>query len=110
MTWPLDLIAGDPEVWLKIFALRRDDYAIQQANGIYFPAREPLTTEVVLADLEGAISIGPYVHRGSECRFGVVDADYQGGLLDIQRLGFWLQGLGLPPQLNYLDLHVVTFG
>ena len=98
--WPSKLTEDDPRVWLDIFALRRDDYALQGRDGKFYRAKQPLTKAIVRRHLEGSHTVGPYVLRGTECLYAVVDSDYPGGLTDIQRLGFKLQQMGLAPALE----------
>src|SRR2546430_15578121 len=63
----------------NLFVSRRDDYAIQQADGRYLRAARPLTYSTLLRHLHGAETIGTYVidERGM-CRFALFDDDTDG--------------------------------
>ncbi len=98
--WVLNLSNGAADIWLDLFALRRDDYAVQHHDGSYSPARRPLSSEVVTGHLAGKQTIGVYTLKGSICIWGCADADYPGGLLDLQRVAFALRGLQVPSVLE----------
>src|SRR5947208_7083028 len=60
----------------NLFVSRRDDYAIQQADGRYLRAARPLTYSKLLRHLHGVETIGTYVidERGM-CRYALFDDD-----------------------------------
>ena len=63
-------------LFANLFVSRRDDYAVQQADGRYLRAGRPLTYSTLLRHLRGAETIGTYVidERGL-CRFALFDDD-----------------------------------
>ena len=63
-------------VFANLFVSRRDDYAIQQADGRYLRAGRPLTYSTLLGHLQGVETIGTYVidERGM-CRYALFDDD-----------------------------------
>jgi hypothetical protein len=63
-------------LFANLFVSRRDDYAVQQADGRYLRAGRPLTYSTLLRHLHGAETIGTYVidERGL-CRFALFDDD-----------------------------------
>src|SRR5436309_14505680 len=65
-------------LFANLFVSRRDDYAVQQADGRYLRAGRPLTYSTLLQHMGGALTIGTYVmdERGL-CRFALFDDDTQ---------------------------------
>ena len=63
-------------LFANLFVSRRDDYAIQQADGRYLRAGRPLTYSTRSRHLHGTETIGTYVidERGL-CRFALFDDD-----------------------------------
>src|SRR5437762_3504581 len=63
-------------LFANLFVSRRDDYAIQQADGRYLRAGRPLTYSTLLGHLQGVETIGTYVidERGM-CRYALFDDD-----------------------------------
>src|SRR2546421_6877231 len=63
-------------LFANLFVSRRDDYAIQQADGRYLRAGRPLTYSTLFAHLHGVETIGTYVidERGM-CRYALFDDD-----------------------------------
>jgi hypothetical protein len=63
-------------LFANLFVSRRDDYAIQQADGRYLRAARPLTYSTLLRHLQGVETIGTYVidERGL-CRYALFDDD-----------------------------------
>src|SRR5438132_9972944 len=63
-------------VFANLFVSRRDDYAIQQADGRYLRAGRPLTYSTLFRHLQGVETIGTYVidERGM-CRYALFDDD-----------------------------------
>src|SRR5947199_9749733 len=63
-------------LFANLFVSRRDDYAIQQADGRYLRAGRPLTYWTLLRHLQGVETIGTYVidERGM-CRYVLFDDD-----------------------------------
>jgi len=60
----------------NLFVSRRDDYAIQQADGRYLRAGRPLTYSALVQHLQGNETIGTYViDEGDLCRFALFDDD-----------------------------------
>ncbi len=68
---------------------RRDDYALQQANGRYLRVGRPLTAEALWQHLTGMHTLGTYIiDAAGWCRFAVFDSDRSDGitqLLAVQR-------------------------
>lgn len=98
--WDLHFNGDEAEVWLDLFALRRDAYAVQMANGSYHKTDGELSEDVVWSHLFGDQTIGTYALNKDSCIWGALDADYGAALTDLQRLGFALQGVGLHPVLE----------
>lgn len=86
--------------FLDLFCLRRDDFTLQTADGRYVRAGRPVTIEDADAHLSGDITLAPYVNRGDEVLYGVLDADYAGGLGDLMRASFRLSTMGIAPALE----------
>ncbi|HEX6556475.1 MAG TPA: hypothetical protein VF026_27190 [Ktedonobacteraceae bacterium] len=65
-------------VFANLFVSRRDDYAVQQADGRYRGSARPLTYSTLLGHLHGVETIGTYVidERGM-CRYVLFDDDYE---------------------------------
>src|SRR5438046_6030879 len=63
-------------LFANLFVSRRDDYAIQQADGRYRRSGRPLTYSTLLRHLQGVETIGTYVidERGM-CRYALFDDD-----------------------------------
>lgn len=63
-------------LFVNLFVSRRDDYAIQQADGRYLRAGRPLTYSTLFRHLRGDETIGTYVidERGM-CRYALFDDD-----------------------------------
>src|SRR5260370_41875684 len=63
-------------LFANLFVSRRDDYAIQQADGRYLRAGRPLAYSTLLGHLQGVQTIGTYVidERGL-CRYALFDDD-----------------------------------
>src|SRR2546430_9570032 len=63
-------------LFANLFVSRRDDYAVQQADGRYLRAARPLTYSKLLGHLQGVETIGTYVidERGL-CRYALFDDD-----------------------------------
>lgn len=70
-------------LFANLFVSRRDDYAVQQADGRYRRAGRPLTYSTLLHHLHGSETIGTYVmdERGL-CRFALFDDDTERDDLD----------------------------
>src|SRR5947209_10943967 len=66
-------------VFANLFVSRRDDYAMQQADGRYLRAGRPVTYSTLFAHLRGSETMGTYVidERGM-CRFALFDDDREG--------------------------------
>jgi len=63
-------------LFANLFVSRRDDYAVQQADGRYLRAGRPLTYSTLLRHLHGAETIGTYViDECGMCRFALFDDD-----------------------------------
>src|SRR2546430_11899697 len=63
-------------LFANLFVSRRDDYAVQQADGRYLRAARPLTYSKLLGHLQGVETLGTYVidERGM-CRYVLFDDD-----------------------------------
>ncbi len=63
-------------LFANLFVSRRDDYAIQQADGRYRRSARRLTYSTLLGHLQGVETIGTYVidERGM-CRYALFDDD-----------------------------------
>ncbi len=95
-----------------LFVGRRDDYALQQADGRYVRAGQPLTYEALRLHLVGGQTIGTYVIDERECcRFAVLDADDLSGLLRLLEVHKRLAGEGIAsyPELSRRGLHLWVF-
>jgi CHC2 zinc finger len=70
-------------LFANLFVSRRDDYAMQQADGRYLRAGRPVTYSTLFAHLLGSLTIGTYVidERGM-CRFALFDDDREGDDLE----------------------------
>src|SRR6266487_3515490 len=63
-------------LFANLFVSRRDDYAIQQADGRYLRAARPLTYRTLLRHLQGVETLGTYViDEQGMCRFALFDDD-----------------------------------
>jgi len=51
----------------RFFVNRKDDYAIQQPNGQYCRANQPLSLEIIEQHIEGKVTIGPYQLNEFNC-------------------------------------------
>jgi TOTE conflict system, Archaeo-Eukaryotic Primase domain len=88
---------------------RRDDYALQQEDGRYARAGQPLTYEALRLHLAGGHTIGTYVIDERErCRFAVLDADDMSGLLQLLEVQKCLAGEGIASytELSRRGLHL----
>jgi len=82
--------------WLSCCLGRINPYALQQDDGSYPHAREPLTYEVLMHHLQGLVTIATYVIGGDGlCNFAVYDSDAPDGLLTLSKLQTTLGGLGV---------------
>jgi hypothetical protein len=63
------------ELFLSLFALRTDVYAVQRVNGTYKPVRDQLTAETISDHLAGKISIGVYTPHVDMTRWICFDFD-----------------------------------
>jgi hypothetical protein len=80
---------------------RRDDYALQQADGRYFRVGQPVTYEAVFAHLQGTATMGSYViGEQGMTRFAVFDSDHPSGLGDLWRVKLTLAGAGVASYLE----------
>ena len=63
----------------RLFIGRPDVYAVQQTDGSYRLARQPLSDSVLLAHLAGRISVGTYLITPEDdtCRMVVLDVDFR---------------------------------
>lgn len=101
MTWPTQFCGDeDPDVFLGLFAHRRNAYAEQQADGRYFKVDGEVNHALALRHLEGKITVSFYPLVDDTCIFGALDFDYSNGLQDGQRAAFHLRGLGFMPALE----------
>jgi hypothetical protein len=87
--------------YCSLFVGRRDDYAVQLADGRYRRVGRPFTLQVLRAHLRGTLTAGTYVRdaRG-RCRFAVFDADMPDGLAVLAQLQRCLADRGL---VSYLE-------
>jgi len=51
----------------RLFVNRHDDYAVQQPNGQYHRAEEPLSLDVIKQHLEGKVTVGAYQLNEFNC-------------------------------------------
>jgi hypothetical protein len=80
---------------------RRDEYAIQQSNGRYLRAYEPLTYARLYQHLAGDITIGTYaIGEENTSTFAVFDSDQPDGLLTLVHLQEHLRQHGI---VSYLE-------
>src|SRR5215472_13699097 len=96
-----------PNSWMadyvRAFVGRRDDYALQQADGRYLRVGRPLTYSALRRHLSGAETIGTYViDEQGTCRFAVFDSDLAGevGLQQLAEVQATLRVAGIPSYLE----------
>jgi len=82
------------------FVGRSDLYAVQQADGSYRPVRRRLTDALLVDHLAGDVSLASYFGQGHWTYQVCLDSDRAGGLLELNRLAYWLLLNGLHPILE----------
>ena len=90
----------DPIAFREMFVLRRDDYAIQQADGSYIRVGRELDLDTIEGHLLGEVTLSLYALDKTQCVWGCLDGDYAGSLNDLQRVAFRLIGFGFSPRLE----------
>src|SRR6266550_324841 len=72
-------------LFANLFVSRRDDYAVQQADGRYRRSGRPLTYSKLLGHLQGVETLGTYVidERGM-CRYALFDDDREHPDLEVR--------------------------
>jgi hypothetical protein len=85
----------------KTFIQRTDIFASQLEDGRYVAVKEPLTTQHLVAHLEGKITLGAYVlDQESRSRFMVLDSDKKLGFSELARLAVTMDVEGVPTYLE----------
>ncbi len=89
------------EAYASLFVHNWDHYAVQQRNGGYWRITDPLTLPLLVAHLDGRVSLGTYLlDRASTCAFAVFDADSSDGLECLVQLAGELAQQGIPSLLE----------
>ena len=95
------LAPGLLAVFVSLFVGNREHYAVQQRDGSYWRVCEPLTLDLVVAHVEGRVTLGTYLlDSESCCSFAVFDADSSDGLEKLALLQQQLAGDGIPSLLE----------
>ena len=85
----------------RTFIQRRDLYARQLDDGRYLCIRKPLTDGLLIAHLQGEITLGAYVlDPESQARFAVIDADDDHQLARLASIRVSLAGEVIPSYLE----------
>ncbi|GHO69786.1 hypothetical protein KSC_086780 [Ktedonobacter sp. SOSP1-52] len=80
----MSLAFQDVDVLASACIGRRNDYALQTAEGRYYRVGQPLTYDLLHLHLAGHYTLGTYVIDESGCcQFAVFDCDKRGGLVDL---------------------------
>jgi hypothetical protein len=83
------------------FIQRWDLYAKQLDDGRYICVREPLDESLIVAHLEGQITLGAYVlDQNSQARYLVIDADDDQSMSELADIGGWLADEDMPVYLE----------
>src|SRR5215467_10807970 len=93
----------DLRAFARTFIGRRDDYAVQQADGRYLRVGRALTYSALRRHLAGVETIGTYViDEQGTCRFAVFDCDLAGeeGLRQLAGVQARLRAVGIPSHLE----------
>ncbi len=84
------------DLFIATFVSRKNDFALQRADGGYVRAGRPLAEQDVRAHLTGAHTLGSYViDEHGCCRYAVFDADSNDGLHVLSEVQCQLQAAGM---------------
>ncbi len=88
------------EMILELFFARKDNYAVQRAEGSYVRIESPVTPELIEKHLDGEVTLGSYVmSRDGQVKFICFDLDAEGDLASsreaMERLASALESLGI---------------
>src|SRR5258708_33629849 len=89
------------DLFIATFVSRKNDFALQRADGGYVRAGRPLAEQDVRAHLTGAHTLGSYViDEHGCCRYAVFDADSNDGLHVLSEVQCQLQAAGMASYLE----------
>src|SRR6266568_3418534 len=87
--------------YASLFVHSWSQYAVQQRDGSYWRAVEPLTLPLISAHLEGRWTLGTYLlDEQCQCSFAVFDADGGDGVWQLLGLAVELARQGIPTVLE----------